>query len=79
MTPVEMFNELVRLGYVVPGSIEPSRLKEPTAYISVPTVLAFASPPVEDVRSLTDTQSSDKGTAALADILFDLEETVDEA
>lgn len=46
MTPVEMFNELVRLGYARSGRVEPSRLREPTAYITVPTTLAFSTPPV---------------------------------
>lgn len=43
---VEMFNELVRLGYIVPSDLEPSELHTPTAYISVPTTLAFATAPV---------------------------------
>lgn len=47
MTPVEMFNELIRRGYITPGPSEPSRLSEPTGYISVPTMLAAASPPVK--------------------------------
>jgi hypothetical protein len=46
-TPLEMFNHLVQLGYIRPARVEPSRLKEPTAYINVPTMLAAVSPPIE--------------------------------
>jgi hypothetical protein len=53
MTPVEMFNELVRLGYIIPSTIEPSRLREPTAFISVPTMLAAASPPIQVAPTAT--------------------------
>jgi hypothetical protein len=44
-TPMEMFNELVVMGHVVPASVEPSSLMAPTAYISVPTTLVFSTPP----------------------------------
>lgn len=46
MTAPEMYEELVSLGYVRPATVEPSILMEPTAYISVPTTLAFATPPI---------------------------------
>ncbi len=46
MTPVEMYNELVQMGYVVPASIEPNAMMTPTAYISVPSTLNFFTPPV---------------------------------
>ena len=45
-TPMEMFNELIRMGFVVPAATEPSDLMEPTAYITVPTSLAFVTPPI---------------------------------
>lgn len=45
MTPVEMFNELVKLGYVTAATFDPSRLMVPTAYVSVPTAMAFYTPP----------------------------------
>ena len=44
-TPMEMFNELIQMGHVVPASIEPSSLMVPTAYASLPTTLVFATPP----------------------------------
>lgn len=44
-TPVEMYEELVQRGFVTPGRTEPTSLMVPTAYISVPTTLAFSSPP----------------------------------
>jgi hypothetical protein len=46
MTPTEMFTELVRMGYATPATIEPSRWMVPTAYVSVPTSLAFFTPPI---------------------------------
>jgi hypothetical protein len=46
LTAVEMFQEMVRRGYVVPARTEPSRLREPTAYVSVPTSLVFSTPPI---------------------------------
>jgi hypothetical protein len=45
-SPTEMFAELVRMGFVSPAKVEPTSLMVPTAYISVPTTLAFASPPL---------------------------------
>ena len=45
-TPLDMFTEMVGLGYIMPASVEPSRLMTPTAYISVPTSLVYATPPV---------------------------------
>lgn len=45
-TPMEMFAELAQWGFVRPAQIEPTALMVPTAYISVPTILAFASPPI---------------------------------
>jgi hypothetical protein len=46
-TPVEMFNDLVQMGYVTPATIEPTIWMEPTAYVAVPSNLAFATPPVQ--------------------------------
>ena len=46
LTPMEMFNELVRLGYVVPANFDPAGWMMPTAYISVPTSTAFTMPPI---------------------------------
>jgi hypothetical protein len=44
-SPIEMFNELVQMGHIVPATIDPSNLMAPTAFISVPTTLLFATPP----------------------------------
>jgi hypothetical protein len=44
-TPMEMFNELVQMGRIVPATIEPSSLMVPTAFVSVPTTLVFSTPP----------------------------------
>lgn len=43
---IEMFGELVNLGYVTPATVDPSGAMMPTAYIRVPTGLAFATPPM---------------------------------
>ncbi len=48
-TPMEMFDELVQRGFIRPACVEPTSLMVPTAYISVPTTLAFASPPIPGV------------------------------
>ncbi len=48
-TPMEMFDELVQRGFIRPACVEPTSLMVPTAYISVPTILAFASPPIPGV------------------------------
>ncbi len=53
-TPVEMYNEMIRLGFIVPAVIDPYGLMAPTAYISVPTTLAFATPPIEGSKAKTD-------------------------
>ena len=45
-TATEMYNELVQMGHVVPSNLEPTALMTPAAYISVPTALAFATPPI---------------------------------
>lgn len=50
MTPVDMFNELVRLGYVVPASSDPNSMMVPTAYVSAPSYLAFSTPPVHQQK-----------------------------
>jgi hypothetical protein len=42
----EMYNELVSMGYAVPSNLEPTDLMTPTAYISVPTALAYVTPPI---------------------------------
>ena len=47
MNAIEMFNELIRLGYFVPATVDPSNLMMPTAYVSLPTTLAFATPPMQ--------------------------------
>lgn len=46
LSAVEMFGELVRQGYFVPASVEPSAATMPTAYVNAPTSLAFATPPI---------------------------------
>lgn len=46
MSPVEMFNELIRQGYVVPAAIDPSGSMVPTAYVNVPTRTTFSTPVV---------------------------------
>ena len=43
---VEMFNELVSLGYVTPAEIDPDGIFEPAGYVGVTTTLAFETPPV---------------------------------
>jgi hypothetical protein len=43
-SPVEMFNELVQKGYIIPASVEPSGSMIPTAYITVPTATVFSTP-----------------------------------
>lgn len=45
-SPVEMFNELVHMGYIVPADVDPDGLYEPTAYVGVGTTLAFETPPI---------------------------------
>ena len=38
MSPVEMFNELLRQGYVVPIAIDQNTMTMPSLYRSVPTM-----------------------------------------
>jgi len=47
LSAIEMFDDLVRRGYVTPARIEPSSLMMPTAYVTVPTRLAFVTPAIE--------------------------------
>jgi hypothetical protein len=49
-TVLEMYAEMVGRGYAVPAPTEPSRLNTPTAYVSLPTTLAFATPPIQAVQ-----------------------------
>ena len=51
MTPMEMFEDLIRRGYVVPANVDPASWMMPTAYISVPTSTAFVTPPVGELQS----------------------------
>jgi hypothetical protein len=51
LTPMEMFDELVRLGYVVPANVDPAGWMMPTAYVSVPTSTAFVTPPINEPHS----------------------------
>lgn len=46
LTPVEMFNELVQRGYIVPAASDPIGSMIPTAYISVPTAYGYTTPPI---------------------------------
>ena len=41
---VEMFNEMIQLGYIHPTDVEPSELLTPTGYITVALGLAFTTP-----------------------------------
>jgi hypothetical protein len=62
-TPMEMFAELTQWGFVRPARIEPTSLMVPTGYISVPTTLAFASPPIPGVgRPAVGTKDAKLGT-----------------
>lgn len=46
LNSIEMFDELVSRGYVIPANVEPASWMEPTAYVTVPTSTAFVTPPV---------------------------------
>lgn len=46
LTAIEMYSKLISMGYVAPGKVEPSIHMMPTAYVQVPTSLAFATPPI---------------------------------
>ncbi len=46
LSALEKFQEMVERGYVTPAKLEPSRLREPSAYVSVPMTLAFSTTPV---------------------------------
>jgi hypothetical protein len=46
---VEMFSELVRIGYVTPARVDPSGAMMPTAQIRVSTGLAFSTPPMNNM------------------------------
>ena len=43
---VEMYKELIQLGYVRPSDVQPSGLMMPTAYITVPTSTTYFTPPL---------------------------------
>jgi hypothetical protein len=46
MTATEMYDELIRLGHVVPATVEPSGVMGLYAYVSVPSSTAYVTPPV---------------------------------
>ena len=46
LKPIEMFSKLISMGYVTPGTVEPSVYTMPTAYRQVPSALAFSTPPI---------------------------------
>jgi hypothetical protein len=54
MSPLDMFNELVRLGYIVPG--EPGDLAMPSAYKYVPSFTTGGTAVVTDQRGDRDAQ-----------------------
>lgn len=54
LTHIEMFDELVRRGYVVPANIDPASWMMPTAYLNVPTTTAFVTPPIAKLQQLED-------------------------
>jgi len=57
LTPVEMFDELMSQGVFTPANADPSSWMEPTAYVTVPTGLAFVTPPIvaeDDPRERKD-------------------------
>ena len=58
LSAVEMFGELVRRGYLVAASVEPSAATMPTAYVNAPTSLAFATPPIH-TTNLTGTENAE--------------------
>lgn len=43
---VEMFNELIQLGYIVPENSGELNFDSPTAYADLPTTLAFNTPAI---------------------------------
>ncbi|MCY4396749.1 MAG: hypothetical protein OXC10_16610 [Rhodospirillaceae bacterium] len=50
MTPVEMLNELIRLGYITPAD-DASAISMPSAYQSVPNItVSDTDPAVEDIE-----------------------------
>ena len=53
-SPVEMYNEMVRIGLITPAVTEPSAHMAPSAYISGPSMLAFATPPIAKPVEATD-------------------------
>jgi hypothetical protein len=46
LTASEMFDEMIKLGYVTPNTVDPSVMMVPTAYVYAPTTLAFFTPPM---------------------------------
>ena len=44
--PVQMYDELTRLGYVTPATMEPFGISEFTDYVDFHTTLAFTTPEV---------------------------------
>ena len=46
LTAPEMFEELMSQGVFTPANADPSSWMEPTAYVTVPTGLAFVTPPI---------------------------------
>ena len=61
ITALEMFNRLVSMGYATPANVEPSVYTMPTAYVSVPTTLAFATPPVSISEPVGGSQNAKLG------------------
>jgi len=61
-TPMEMYEELVQRAFIKQGRTEPTNLMVPTAYISVPTTLAFVSPPVSVGVGSGEKQDAKLGT-----------------
>lgn len=51
LTPMQMLDDLIQRGYVVPATVDPAAWMMPTAYVSVPTSTAFVTPPISDPQS----------------------------
>lgn len=61
MTATEMFDELIRMGYVTPVDEDPISLLGPSAYISVPTVTSYSTPPVPELAPTTGNANAKLG------------------
>ena len=62
LTPLEMLTRLISMGYATPATIEPSAHTMPTAYVTVPTTLAFATPPVSLSEGVGGPQNAKLGS-----------------